>query len=62
MAVKVILEDEEGKKLIDFEASDHKSFVDMAEELDFEIPSSCRAGACFVCAAKVKSGADCIDI
>ncbi|HMT01034.1 MAG TPA: 2Fe-2S iron-sulfur cluster-binding protein [Candidatus Absconditabacterales bacterium] len=62
MAVKVTLEDEEGKKLINFQAQDYKSFVDMAEELDFEIPSSCRAGACFVCAARVKTGAECIDI
>lgn len=34
----------------------------MAEDQNFEIPSSCRSGACFVCAAKVLKGAECIDI
>lgn len=60
--VKVIVQDLEGQNLIEFEANNRETFVEMAEKVGFEIPSSCRSGACFVCAAKILQWQDAIDI
>ncbi|XP_057734714.1 ferredoxin-like [Arachis stenosperma] len=40
----------------EFECPDDVYILDQAEELDFELPYSCRASSCSSCAGKVVSG------
>lgn len=45
-----------------FMAKDDQSFYSMAESNNIELPVSCCSWACFVCACKVLSWAEAIDI
>lgn len=54
--VKVIVKDSSGAELGSFMAETGKTLAQMAEMHDIDIPISCGAGACFVCAVKVLSG------
>lgn len=60
VTVKVI--DSTGAEVITFPWTKIGSFSEDAEKVWFEIPTSCRAGACFVCAWRIKSWAENIDI
>jgi ferredoxin len=60
--VEVVIENDEGEVLWTVQASKTKSLVESAEDVGIEIPSSCRSGACFVCAARVKEGMEFLDI
>ena len=60
--VKVIIQDQQGKEVHSFAAEDHKSFVQMAEDNDIELPVSCCSWACFVCACKIRSWQEHVDI
>ncbi|KAL2985572.1 hypothetical protein AAZX31_12G159300 [Glycine max] len=51
---KVKLITPEGEK--EFECPDDVYILDQAEEEGLELPYSCRAGSCSVCAGKVVSG------
>jgi len=54
--VKVTIKDASGVDLGSFIAQEWKTIAQMAEENNIDIPVSCGAGACFVCAVKVISG------
>lgn len=60
VTVKIL--DSAGKELMHFPATKMWSFSEDAEKAWFEIPTSCRAGACFVCAWRMKQWWECIDI
>lgn len=60
VSVKIL--DESNKEIFKFNAVDNDNFVEMAEREWFEIPSSCRSWACYVCAAKVIKWWEHIDI
>lgn len=60
--VTIKITDEAGNITMSFPASKERSISEDAEKAGFEIPTSCRAGACFVCAGRVKSGLECVDI
>ena len=60
VTVKII--DSTGTEVMKFPASKIWSFSEDAEKAWFEIPTSCRAGACFVCAGRIKWWESCIDI
>lgn len=60
VTVKVL--DSTGTEVMKFPASKIWSFSEDAEKAWFEIPTSCRAGACFVCAWRIKSWWECVDI
>jgi ferredoxin len=49
-----MVQDMEGNVLVTFPATETQSFVQMAEDHDFEMPVSCCSGACFVCACAIK--------
>lgn len=56
MAVTIKVQDSSGNELGSFAAEEGKTIAQMAEWASVEIPVSCGAGACFVCAVKVVSG------
>lgn len=60
ISVKII--DSTWAPVMDFPASKIWSFVEDAAKIGKEIPSSCCAGACFVCAGRVKKWMEHIDI
>lgn len=60
--VKVIIQDLDWNEISQFPWHQHKSIAQMAEDNWVEIPVSCCAGACFVCAAQIKKWHDDIDI
>lgn len=60
--IEVTIENDEGEVLWTVQASKTKSLVESAEDVGVEIPSSCRSGACFVCAARVKEWMEFLDI
>lgn len=60
VTVKVI--DSAGSEVMTFPATRIWSFSEDAEKAGFEIPTSCRAGACFVCAWRIKWWESNIDI
>nr|QCI08597.1 ferredoxin [Spermothamnion repens] len=51
--VKLIMEDDE---VCEFECSEDKYILDVAEEEGMDLPYSCRAGACSTCTGIVESG------
>lgn len=51
--VKLILEDEQ---TVEIACPDDTFILDKAEELGYDIPYSCRAGACSTCAGKIVTG------
>lgn len=51
--VKLILEDEQTVEIV---CPDDTFILDVAEELGYDIPYSCRAGACSTCAGKIVAG------
>ncbi len=60
--VTVILQDDSGSEIITLEnANADKTIIEQLEEQAFDMPYSCRAGACMTCAAIVKEGMDYID-
>ncbi len=62
MAIDVEIQDMDGKVLTTFAAQQWQSFVDMARDAWLEMPTSCCSGACFVCACRIRSWAEHIDI
>lgn len=54
--VKITIKDASANVLGSFMAEEGKTIAQMAEENSVDIPISCGAGACFVCAVKVLSG------
>ena len=59
--VLVKLKDPQGTIILEFEANGTQPLLDQMEELAFDMPYSCRAGACMTCAVVVKSGIECVD-
>lgn len=60
--VDVFIENTDGVLVHQFQGKEHKSFVQMAEDVGIELPVSCCSGACFVCACRIKDGIDNVDI
>ena len=58
--IKII--DSTWKDVMQFPATKTGSISEDAEKAGYEIPTSCRAWACFVCAWRIKEGWECIDI
>jgi len=54
--VKITVQDSSGTVLGIFMAEEGKTIAQMAEEHNIDIPISCGAWACFVCAVKVIKG------
>lgn len=60
VTVKIV--NEKGEEIMQFPATRIGSFSEDAEKAWLEIPTSCRAWACFTCAGRMKSGVEHIDI
>jgi ferredoxin len=60
VTVKII--DSTGAEMMQFPATKIGSFSEDAEKAWYEIPTSCRAGACFVCAWHIKKWEEHVDI
>jgi ferredoxin len=60
--VRIHILDEDGKESMVFPATKIGSITEDAEKAGYDLPTSCRAGACFVCAGRVISGGECVDI
>ena len=52
---------EEGAQVIDADPEEEISILDMLEQKGFELPYSCRAGACTSCCCGVSDGMDILD-
>lgn len=53
---KVIIKDNAGKKVADFNATSEESIGTQAQENGASIPFACGVGACRTCVGKVKKG------
>lgn len=62
MSVHIKIIDTKGNIKHELPGEDLISFLDMCEKNHIEFPYSCRAGACFTCAARIKEGGECVDI
>lgn len=51
--VRVSIVNTKGEELGSFEGNNTQSFSQMAAKHGIEIPTSCCAGACFVCCARI---------
>lgn len=60
--IDIIIESTEWESLGIWQWSKTKTLLESAEDAGVSIPSSCRSGACFVCAARVKEGMEFLDI
>lgn len=60
--VKIIIKDMQGTTAGEFRAHEHKSIAQMAQENGIDMPVSCCAGACFVCAANILQGEELVQI
>lgn len=60
--VTVTVVDWQGATVMQFPWTKLWSFSEDAEKVWAEIPTSCRAGACFTCAWRIKKWAECVDI
>ena len=59
--VEILIKDESGTELGSFVANDKDTIMEIARSNGVDIPSSCEAGACFVCACQVQQGMECLD-
>lgn len=62
MSVILSFVDKDGIQVASFPAEDRKSLNQMAEQHGIEIPMACCRGACYVCACKIKTGAEYVQI
>lgn len=60
--VRVSIVNTKGEELGSFEGNNTQSFSQMAAKHGIEIPTSCCAGACFVCCARILQWQDAIQI
>jgi len=60
--IEVLIQHSDGSDYCSFDGEEWKSFVQMAEQSDKEIPCSCRSWACFVCACEIVSWIEHVDI
>jgi ferredoxin len=62
MSVILSFVDKDNNKIKSFNAQNHKSINQMALQEGIDIPTACCRGACYVCACKIKSGAEYVQI
>jgi len=62
MSVTITFVDKDNTPIKSFDAQNHKSLNQMAQQEWIDIPTACCRGACYVCACKIKSGAEYIQI
>ncbi len=58
ITVRVV--DPMGTEIVTFEGNADKTLIEQMEDKAFDMPFSCRAGACMTCALVVKGGKDVI--
>ena len=58
---KVIINDNSGKKVTDFDSTSDESVGTQAQDNGAPIPFSCGVGACRACVCKVKKGKEYLD-